>query len=300
MNGIYFPGMGIGFDNVPTGITIFGLEIKFYGILIAIGFFSAYMIARYLGKKSGLDEELYMDYLILLIPCALIGARLYYVIFNFGNFSDPSVVKTLWNIVNFRNGGLAVYGGLILGVVAAIIYTKKKNVEFFMFSDTIAYGILVGQILGRWGNFFNREAFGAYTSSFIRMALPLDYFKNEGSLTYLERTDIISNQMLLNTEVVKGNECITVYPTFLLEGMWNLAVLIFLIVYYKHRKVSGEISLFYVILYGVGRFIVEALRTDSLMIGPLKISQIVAVFCVVGGIAGFVYLRLKSVKKQEE
>ena len=300
MNGIYFPGIGIGFDNVPTGIHIFGFEIKFYGILIAIGFFLAYLLAKYLGKKNGIDEEAYMDFLIILIPCALVGARLYYVIFNFGNFSDPSIAKTLWNIINFRNGGLAVYGGLILGVTAAVIYTKKKKIDFFKFTDTIAFGILIGQILGRWGNFFNREAFGAYTSSFIRMAIPLDFYKNEGSLTYYEQTGIISNQMLLNTEMVKGTECITVYPTFLLEGLWNLAVLIFLIIYYKHRKVDGEISLFYVILYGVGRFMIEALRTDSLMVGPLKISQIVAVLCVVGGTAGYIYLRLKDKKKTEE
>ena len=299
MNGIYFPGFGIFFDNVPSGFTIFGFEIKFYGILIAIGFLLAYFTARYLGKKNGLDEELYMDYLIILIPCALVGARLYYVIFNFGNFSDPSVVQTLLNIVNFRNGGLAVYGGLILGVIAAVIYTKMKKVDFFRFSDPIAYGILVGQILGRWGNFFNREAFGAYTSSIIRMAIPLDYFKNEGSLTYLEHSGIISNQMLVNTEVVKGYECITVYPTFLMEGVWNFLVLVLLLLYYRHRKVHGEISLLYVLFYGIGRFMIEGLRSDSLMAGSLKVSQIVAVLCIIGGAAGLIYRRLKCERISE-
>ena len=160
-------------------------------------------------------------------------------------------------------------------------------------------GVLIGQILGRWGNFFNREAFGGYTNSFFRMAIPLQYFEENFSMKYLTSNNILTDEMLNNLETVRDMSCVTVHPAFLYEGLWNLALLIFLFIYKKHKKFDGEMGLMYLAGYGFGRFFVEALRSDSLMIGPLKISQIVAILCVVGSIGLIVYNRI-NIKKGKE
>ena len=282
MYGIYFPGMGIGFSNVPSGFTIFGYEIKFYGLIITVGFLLALMIACRDAKKSGQNPDDYIDYLLVMIVPVILGARIYYVLFNLKEYVAPgkSLGQTLLDMINIRNGGLAIYGGLIAGVLVAVIYTKKKKIYLPLFADTIAMGVFVGQILGRWGNFFNREAFGAYTKAFYRMAIPVSYYEQ-------------------NPEVVNGMACITVTPTFLFEGLWNLMLLIFIFCYRKKKKFDGELALFYVAGYGIGRFLVEALRTDSLMIGPFKISQLVGLACFIVAFAALLYNYI-SIKKGKE
>lgn len=296
MDGIFFPGFGIDFSKVPTGFTVFGMEIKFYGVIISLGFILALLIASSEAKKSGCNEEDYFDYLLCMIIPVILGARLYYILFNLKEYTGlGGFGESLKAMVNIRNGGLGIYGGLITGVLVSVIFTKKRKLYLPLFADHIAMGVLVGQILGRWGNFFNREAFGAYTSSFLRMAIPVDYFKANGSFAYFVATNVITPDMLANTEVVNGLECITVMPTFLIEGFFNLLILLFIFFYRKKKKYDGELALTYVLGYGIGRLIVEAFRTDSLMIGPLKISQVVAVLCIVA--AGYgMFHNLRNIK----
>ena len=298
MEGIYFPGLGISLSNIPDGFTIFGVTIKFYGILIAIGFLFGLKIAISEGRKTGLKDDDYLDYwLWMLIPCIL-GARIYYIIFNHSEYFGEGISfgESLRRMIDIRNGGLAIYGGIIAGVIVSVIYTKKRKLYLPLFADNIVMGILVGQILGRWGNFFNREVFGSYTDAFYRMAIPVEYFKNKGTMSYMTGSGIITDSMLANTEVVNGMECITVVPSFLLEGLWNLLVLLFILWYRKRKKFDGELSMFYIMLYGVGRFLIEGNRTDSLMVGSLKVSQVVAIMCIVTGLAVLIrnYVKLKQ------
>ena len=298
MNGIYFPGLGISLPNVPEGFTIFGVTIKFYGVIIAIGFVIALRLAISDGRKTGLKDDDYVDYwLWMLIPCIL-GARLYYIIFNLKEYVGEGISfgESLRRMIDIRNGGLAIYGGLIAGVIVSVIFTRKRKISLPLFADNIAAGVLIGQIMGRWGTFFNREALGAYTDSFIRMDIPLDYFRSKGMLGYYTDTGVITDTMLQNTEVVNGVECVSVMPSFLLEGLWNLAALIFILWYRKRKKFDGEQAMMYILFYGIGRFLVEGNRTDSLMVGPLKVSQVVALLCVVTGLTVMIrnYLRIRA------
>jgi len=298
MDGIYFPGLGISLPNVPEGFTIFGVTIKFYGLIIALGFLIALKIAISDGKKTGIKEDDYLDYwLWMIIPCIL-GARLYYILFNTKEYFGEGISfgESLRRMIDIRQGGLGIYGGLIAGVIVSVIFTRKRKISLPLFADNITMGVLIGQIMGRWGNFFNREVFGSYTSSFFRMAIPLDYYRNNGNMSYLTGSGIITDEMLQHTEMVNGVECITVVPSFLLEGLWNLAILLFILWYRKRKKFDGEQAMFYILLYGIGRFLIEGNRTDSLMIGPLKISQVVAILCIITGGAVLIrnYLKIRS------
>ena len=296
MNGIYFPGTGINLGNVPTGINIFGFEIKFYGMLIALGFILAYLCSVREAKLSGQNEENYLDFLLVLVVPAILGARIYYIIFKLEDFVVPgqSFKDTVFEMINIRNGGLAIYGGLIAGVITLCIFAKKKGMSIPLFGDTIAMGILIGQILGRGGNFFNREVFGDYTNSFIRMGIPVGYY-SDSFMNYLKANGIVNETMLANQEMINGVSCITVHPTFLYESLWNLMILIIFFIYRKRKKFDGELAMLYLLGYGIGRFLIEGIRTDSLMIGPFKVSQVVALSCVVVSIAvlTFNYLRIK-------
>ncbi|MCR5147777.1 MAG: prolipoprotein diacylglyceryl transferase [Eubacterium sp.] len=295
MNGIYFPGIGIKLGNVPSGFKIFGIEIKLYAVVIAVGFILALLIAAREAKMSGQDEETYLDFFLwLIIPC-IIGARIYYVIFSWDEYyqKGKGFWKTFVDIINIREGGLAIYGGLIVGVLVALIFNKVKKLSLPLMGDTVCMGVLVGQILGRWGNFFNREVFGAYTDSFIRMAIPVDYFANEGTFDGYLDSGIITNEMLLNPEMVNGKGCITAYPAFLLEGLWNLAILILILLYRRNKKFDGELSLMYIMGYGAGRCLVESIRTDSLMAGSFKVSQLVAILCFAGAFAILIWNRIR-------
>lgn len=298
MNGIYFPGIGIDLTNVPSGFTIFGFTIKFYGLIIATGFMLALLISMKHAKKSGQNPDDYIDFLLWMVIPVILGARIYYIIFDLDNYIAPgkSFGQTFLDMINIRNGGLAIYGGLIAGVITAAIFAKKRKLSLPLMGDTICMGVMVGQIMGRWGNFFNREAFGAYTNSIFRMAIPLDYYRSQGSLSYLLSTNVITEEMQKHTELVNGLECITVHPTFLYEGIWNFALLILVFAYRKHKKFDGEMAMIYVAGYGLGRFFVEWLRSDSLMIGPLKVSQMLGMvlFLLCTGVIVWNRLRIKK------
>ena len=298
---IRFPGLGLTLRNVKDGINLFGLDIKFYGMIIGVAFLTGYFVICADAKRTKQNSELYLDYLLWLIVPAIIGARLYYVIFSRKSYfkKGSGFFETLVRIINVRNGGLAIYGGSIAGVVVAIIFCKKKNIRFSIFADTICLGLVIGQSIGRWGNFFNREAFGEFTDSKLAMCIPVDYFVNKHSLKPLVESGIITERMANNTVMYDSMNFISVHPTFLYEAIWNLVLFIFLMIYRKHKKFDGELFLMYIWGYGLGRVWIEGLRSDSLMTigGGMKVSQLVAFLCVIAASVILVKKRLDYAKE---
>ncbi len=284
MDDIRFPNIGLVLHDVENGFSLFGVEIKFYGIIIALGFLLAYIIVTKEAKRTRQDEELYLDYVLWLVIPAILGARLYYIIFSWKDYFKPGrgFKETFLALINIRGGGLAIYGGVIAGVIVTIIFAKKKKVSFPLMADTISMGLLVGQIMGRWGNFFNREAFGEYTDSLFAMCIPVDYFNANSNLNELVASGVITQKMAENVVTIDGMHWISVHPTFLYESLWNLALLVIIFIYRKHKKFDGELFLIYLWGYGLGRVWIEGLRTDSLMIAGLnlRVSQLLAAICV--------------------
>ncbi len=284
MYDIKFPGLGINLNDVPESFNLFGVEVKMYGFMIAIGFILAYLIVTREAKRTGQNDELYVDFMLWMIIPAKLGARLYYVLFSLDSYieSGKGFWQTFLDIINIRQGGLAIYGGIIAGVIVGIIFCKKRKVNIKLMADTATMALLTGQIIGRFGNFFNREAFGDYTDSIFRMNIPVSYFKGNGSLNGLISEGIINEAMINNVVQIDNVAWISVHPTFLYEALWNLGVLLVIFFYRKHKKFDGELALLYVWGYGLGRVWIEALRSDSLMIPGInmKVSQLVAAVCV--------------------
>lgn len=295
MYDIRFPNLGITFHNIKEGFSIFGFEIKYYGIIIALGFLIAYVIVTREAKRTGQNDEDYLDFILCMIIPAIIGARIYYVIFSWSDYVKPGkgFGKTLLDMINIRNGGLAIYGGLIAGFIVAYFFCKKRKIKLSLFADTAVMGILIGQIMGRWGNFFNREAFGDYTDSLFAMCIPTDYYG--GAVTSLVESGVITEKMAQNVVQYDAMYWISVHPTFLYESLWNLALLICIAIYRKHKKFDGELVLLYIWGYGLGRVFVESLRTDSLMLpfGNIRVSQLVAAICVLTASILIVKKRMK-------
>lgn len=300
MYDIRFPGLGVVLHNLKNGFTIFGIEVKFYGIIIAFGFLAAYIIVSKEAKRTGQNDELYLDYALWLIIPSIIGARLYYIIFSWRDYfqAGKGFKDTFIDIINIRNGGLAIYGGIIAGVIVTILFARKRKVSFPLMADTISMGLLIGQIMGRWGNFFNREAFGEYTDSIFAMCIPVDYFSENASLNGLVSSGVITQKIAENVVTIDGMHWISVHPTFLYESLWNLALLILIMVYRKHKKFDGELFLMYLWGYGLGRVWIEGLRTDSLMISGLniRVSQLLAAVCVLAASIVLVKKRMDYAK----
>ncbi|MBQ3512681.1 MAG: prolipoprotein diacylglyceryl transferase [Lachnospiraceae bacterium] len=279
---IRFPNLGWIFENVPDGFTIFGIEIKLYGLIISLGFLLGYLSAHYEAKRTKQDTELYLDYVTYMVIPAIIGARLYYVIFAFDKYKD-----NLWEIFNIRGGGLAIYGGIIACVITLIVLAKKRKQNMFLMSDTCAMGLLIGQILGRWGNFFNREAYGGYTDSLFAMAIPV------------QDAQVVNEELLSHLVYFDGIPYIQVHPTFLYESLWNLGLLILIFFYRKHKKFHGEITAIYFLGYGIGRFWIESLRQDQLILATINgvaipVSQLLAAIMVVVSVVFIIYGRKKK------
>lgn len=304
MYDIRFPNLGITLENIKDGITIFGVEIKFYGIVITLGFILAYVMSANYAKKSGQDDELYLDFLLWLVIPAIVGARLYYVIFSWDEYFEPGkgAWQTFIDIINIRNGGLAIYGGIIAGVIVGIFFVKKKKANIWLMADTIAPGLLAAQAIGRFGNFFNREAFGEYTDSLFAMCIPTDYYVNNGSLKGLVESGVITQKMAENVVVHDAMTWISVHPTFLYEALWNIALLVILLIYRKHKKFDGEIGFMYLWGYGLGRVWIEGLRSDSLVIPliDMRVSQLLAALCVLVASVIIVKKRMDVAKKVVE
>jgi phosphatidylglycerol:prolipoprotein diacylglycerol transferase len=247
---INFPNLGIHLENVGKSFQIFGLEIAYYGVIIAIALLAGMFMALWAAKKTGQDPDTYFDMGIAGILVSLVCARLYYVIFAWDQYKDH-----LLSIFNTREGGLAIYGGIIGAVLCMIFFAVKKKIPFGLLGDTVSVGLVLGQIIGRWGNFFNREAFGGYTDGFLAMQLPLNA---------VMRSDV-TEEMMEHLVTIDGTEFIQVHPTFLYESLWNVGVLILLLYLLRHRRFHGQVFLWYLLGYGLGRLWIEGLRTDQLL-----------------------------------
>ena len=262
MNGadIRFVHLGITIEHLKSSISVFGFRIAFYGIIIGIGMLAGIWIAQSDAKRRGQDPELYLDFALYAIICSIIGARIYYVIFEWDYYKE-----NLLQIFNLRAGGLAIYGGVIAGAITMIVYTRVKKVSFFSMADTGVLGLVTGQIIGRWGNFFNCEAFGGYTDSLLAMRIKRSLV-NDNMLN----ADVLSHKIVEN-----GVEFIQVHPTFLYESCWNLCLLIFMLWFRKYKKYDGQMFWIYLLGYGTGRFWIESLRTDQLILfgTGLPVSQ---------------------------
>lgn len=295
-NEIRFPNLGIVLKNVGDSFVIGDFEIRYYGVAIALGFLFGLIVSYYAAKREkGFDPELVFDYLIWMIMPAIVGARLYYVIFSWDYYKDH-----LDEIIQIRNGGLAIYGGIIAAAVVLFIFCRIRKVSIPQFTDIAVKGLLIGQILGRWGNFFNREAFGGFTNHLFAMQIPADYFLEHGRLSEIIDSGLYDKAIFQNVGD-SVSAFIQVHPTFLYESLWNLAVLLLILWFTKRKMFHGELTALYAIGYGIGRFWIEGLRTDSLMIGHtgIRVSQILALLLAIGGVMVILWQRHRRKMKKE-
>ena len=294
---IRFPHLGIVLIHVADGFSIGGFEIRFYGMVIALGFILGYLLIAREAKRTNQNPEMYLDYMLWLVIPAILGARIYYVVFSLKDYvkEGQSLKDTILGMINIRGGGLAIYGGVIAGIIVLLIFAKKRKVSVMLMLDTCSMGLLVGQILGRWGNFFNREAFGGYTDSLFAMALPVEWFGGKNYLLSIVNNGIITQEMIDHVVNIDGMEFIQVHPTFLYESLWNLGVLLIIFLYRRHKKFDGEMFAMYIWGYGLGRVWIEGLRTDSLMLPGInfKVSQLLAAICVVAASVYIIYKRIE-------
>ena len=275
---IWFPHLGIEIEHLSrVAFHIFGQEVYWYGIIIGIGVLLALALALHEAKRTGQNPENYVDVALFGIIFAVIGARMYYVIFSWELYADNPL-----KIFALREGGLAIYGGIIAGIITVIVYTKKKGLNFWLVADTAAPSVLLGQIIGRCGNFFNREAFGGYTDNLFAMR----YLK--------EQVHNVNPSVLEHTLTINGAEYIQVHPTFLYESLWNLMILILLLLLKKRKKFDGQIFGCYILGYACGRVWIEGLRTDQLMIGNFAVSQLLSVMLMIGAVVLLWYLNKKE------
>ncbi|MGN0325100.1 MAG: prolipoprotein diacylglyceryl transferase [Lachnospiraceae bacterium] len=281
---IAFPNLGIYLENVPKNFTVFGFTIALYGVIIGIGMFVAVSLVVYMAQKAGYKQDDFYDLALTLIICGIIGARLYYVIFSWEDYKD-----NLLSILNIRQGGLAIYGGVIAGFIALCVFCKIKKMKILAVADLAILGVLTGQIFGRWGNFTNRECFGGYTDGLFAMRLPLAAVRSS-DLT----PDILEH-------IAEGTNYIQVHPTYLYESMANLVLLILILLFWKKKKFDGEMMLCYFGGYGIIRFFVEGLRTDSLLLPAtnIAVSQLLGILLFVVSLALWVVMRVKQYQKEQ-
>ena len=284
---INFPNLGIYLENVGKTINVFGFGIAYYGIIIALGVTAGIAMAAILAKKTGQDPDTYYDLATYAVILSVMGARLYYVIFSWDYYKN-----NLLSIFNLRQGGLAIYGGVIAAIITTYVFAKRKKISFGLLVDTAGPGLILGQIIGRWGNFFNREAFGRYTDNIFAMQLPIDAVRKAD----------ITEQMLEMAETIDGISYIQVHPTFFYESFWNLCILILMLLWIKRKKFNGEVFLIYLLGYGVGRFWIEGLRTDQLIISGIGLpaSQVLAVIMAVFAAVAIFMGRTRAVREQKK
>ena len=261
---ISFPFLGLEV-NPPRGFQIGPLDIRLYGLIIVCGLMLAVWYACRRSREFGLKSDDLLDGVLWVTPFALLCARLYYCAFEWERYAaNPISVLYVWQ------GGLAIYGGVIGAIVGAAVFTKLKRIKLTAVLDLLMIGFLIGQSIGRWGNFCNREAFGAATDSFFRMGL---FNERTGAWEYY-------------------------HPTFLYESLWNAAGFVLLHFLSKHRKYDGQIALCYAAWYGLGRAFIEGLRVDSLWWGPFRVSQVLAAVTCVAAVAVLVWQHFR--KHEEE
>lgn len=285
---ISFVHLGLGIEHLRNSISVFGFPITYYGMIIGVGMLAGIWIAQSDAKRRGQNPEDYLDFALYAIVFSIIGARLYYVVFDWTTYKD-----NLLQILNLRAGGLAIYGGVIAAVLTLIVYTRVKKMSFFSMADSGCIGLITGQIIGRWGNFFNCEAFGGYTDSLLAMRIK----------RALVNESMISQDLLQHLIVENGIEYIQVHPTFLYESVWNLGVLLFMLWYRHRKKFEGEMLWIYLLGYGLGRVWIEGLRTDQLIFFQtgVPVSQALSLILVIVSAAVLVFnhRRLKQSTKGE-
>lgn len=248
----------------PVAFSIFGFEVRWYGVLIASGMLIGVLLADYSCKKKRVSYDNMLNMVLISLPAAIIGARLYYVIFNFSQYNG-----NLIEMINIREGGLAIHGGVLFGLGSAYIYSRIKKLDFIKFADAAAPSLILAQSIGRWGNFFNSEAHGG----------PVSY-------------EFISHfpKFIQKGMYIDG---IYYHPTFLYESIWNFVIFLILISILKREHKDGTILFSYIGLYSLGRFFIEGLRTDSLMLGPIRVAQLVSIIGVLIGVSFFIINRMK-------
>lgn len=282
---IAFPNLGIYLKNVPVTFSVGGLDIYMYAVMIVIGMISGIFMAEHAAKVCGMDPDEIWDFAIFAIAFSIVGARLYYVIFEWDSYKND-----LMNIFNIRNGGLAIYGAVIGAFITCFVFCKIKKRNPFQLADCGVQGLILGQIIGRWGNFFNREVFGEYTNNLFAMRIPIEAVN--------DHTDITAN---IQSHIPTGANYIQVHPTFLYEGLMNLILFIFMVWYHKRKKFNGEICLLYLGGYGIIRFFVEGIRTDQLKLAGtnIAVSQMLGISLFVLSVIIEVLVRVKIHKKEK-
>ena len=270
---ILVPNLHITLAHVGQGIQIGPLWIAYYGICIAAAMMAGIYLAMYLAKRTGQDPDRYFNFAVAAVILSVLGARIYYVIFSWDYYGKHPA-----QIMDLRGGGLAIYGGVITGVICAVAYCRRKKMNLRLFLDTGLPAVTLGQAIGRWGNFFNREVFGGYTNGPAAMALPADILP----------ADEVTQAMLEHPLVRDGIIFVQVHPTFLYESLWNLLLLILMtaIILKGRKKFDGEIACLYLLGYGIGRFWIEGIRTDQLLIPgtALPVSQVLSGVIAVAGL----------------
>ena len=281
-----FVNLGFSVEHMVKSFNIGSFPVAFYGLIIAIGMVCGILVAQSDAKRRGQDPEIYLDFIVYGILFAILGARLYYVIFQWGYYKDH-----LTEIINLRKGGLAIYGGVIGGLLTLYVFVKKKGLSFTSMADSLVLGLITGQIIGRWGNFFNCEAFGGFTDGLFAMRIKRS----------IVSANMISQELIDNLIIENGVEYIQVHPTFLYESMWNLGVLLFMLWYRKRKKFDGEMLLIYFAGYGIGRTWIEGLRTDSLLVPGtgLAVSQMLSIALAAVSLAILFYRHKQEAKGRE-
>ena len=283
---VIFPHLGIQFDHLYTGFNVFGIYIAWYGVIIAIGIIVAAVLVYNLARRTGQNADNYIDITIAVVIAAIIGARIYYVAFKWSDYKD-----NLGEIFNLRHGGLAIYGGIIAGVICAIVVCKIKKISFRQVLDTCVPGIVLGQAIGRWGNFMNKEAYGGFTDSLFAM-----------QIKYTEANGVITDELVKNMVSYDGIKYIQVHPTFLYESVWCLIVFVLIMIFRKKAKYRGEVALWYFGGYALGRVWIEGLRTDQLVIGNtgIAVSQLLAFVIFFAALAVLVIMRIFMHREPEK
>lgn len=278
MNRIAFPGLGLEFNIDPTAFTIFGLEIQWYGIILATGIICAFLLFyRNAVKKEQIDADTTLNVTLLVVPIAIIGARFVYVATKW----DYYKTKTFFDMINIRAGGIAIYGAIIFGLATVLIYNKIKKTKSLAMLDALAPAVMLGQAIGRWGNFVNAEAYG-----------------------WTEGVENLPWRMELDRVVIDGHitDYSFVHPTFLYESLWNVIGLVLIMAFlYRNKKFNGEIFCAYMAWYGLGRALIESIRADSLyIVGTLKFSVFVGILAFIGATILGVVLYKRSKAEAEE
>lgn len=279
---ISFPGLGLTFKIDPVAFTLFGADFYWYGVIIAVGLALAILYAFSQMKRFGIDSNRAVDVIFVGTIAAIVGARLYYVAFQWDMFKDD-----LSSILFTRDGGMAIYGGIIGALIFGLLMCKIRKVKMLPMLDITGLGLLIGQAIGRWGNFVNQEAFGGNTT------LPW------GMTSKTIQNYLTIHQASLQSQGMTIDPTMPVHPCFLYESLWCALGFLLLHLYRKHRKFDGEMFLMYIGWYGFGRFVIEGLRTDSLMLGSIRISQLVALFCVIGAVVTILIIRSKKKRSND-